>query len=209
MWKWQEIEAAKVERAKKVKLLATDPDTQQAECVGSSGEIYKTTLNSCTCIDYARNHNACKHMVRLAMEVGILNEKGKTVEQQQAFDLMEAKNALALWYGYYYLFQKRIVSDVEYDALKQKLSNEYGVKFSLYSNDDFSVKTDLLSTVRVYLDKMNLEYIDKTPQGGSLYFFDQNVVDVIRAMGLKVSYAAQGTRSTKHRPAWFVNKTEK
>lgn len=62
----------------------------------------------------------------------------------------------------------------------------------------------------IYADKTieECQYIDKTPQGGCLYFFDQNVVDVIRAMGLKVSYAAQGTCSTKHRPAWFVNKTE-
>jgi len=39
---------------------------------GSSGEIYKTTPDSCTCMDFARNDGAkCKHIYRLEHELGI------------------------------------------------------------------------------------------------------------------------------------------
>ena len=96
-----------------------------------------------------------------------------------------------------------VVSDDEYDALKRKLKDEYGVSFpdfTEYSN----VQNDSFASVRIFLDSQNYEYIDKTAQGGCLYIFDEKAVDVIKAMGLAVSYAAEGTRSTKHRPAWYV-----
>lgn len=40
---------------------------------GSSG-VYNTTLETCTCVDHKRRKLPCKHMYRLAIELGVLNE---------------------------------------------------------------------------------------------------------------------------------------
>lgn len=37
---------------------------------GSSPEPYETTQESCTCVDFVRRGQPCKHMYRLAMELG-------------------------------------------------------------------------------------------------------------------------------------------
>lgn len=42
--------------------------------VGSSGN-YNTTLLSCECVDFARRKRPCKHIFRLAIELGIIEEQ--------------------------------------------------------------------------------------------------------------------------------------
>lgn len=53
----------------------------KTECVGkfegSSGH-HTTTLESCSCIDFNRRKKPCKHMYRLAFELGIMNSDYKT-----------------------------------------------------------------------------------------------------------------------------------
>lgn len=44
----------------------------------SSRDRYETFLDSCSCIDFIRNNRPCKHMFRLAMELGLLNEDFQT-----------------------------------------------------------------------------------------------------------------------------------
>ena len=40
---------------------------------GSSGTVYEVTLSRCTCMDYRmRKPNPCKHMYRLALDLGLL-----------------------------------------------------------------------------------------------------------------------------------------
>ena len=48
------------------------PDEKSGRFVGSEGNIYKTTLDNCTCPDFAIQGytQPCKHMIRLAMEYG-------------------------------------------------------------------------------------------------------------------------------------------
>ena len=41
---------------------------------GSGASAYETTLNSCTCGDFIHRKLPCKHMYRLAIEIGKLNE---------------------------------------------------------------------------------------------------------------------------------------
>nr|DAL33523.1 MAG TPA_asm: hypothetical protein [Caudoviricetes sp.] len=46
--------------------------------VGSDGSIYDTTLEDCSCMDFAFNNGeiACKHILRLAMELGLIPSEG-------------------------------------------------------------------------------------------------------------------------------------
>jgi len=92
----------------------------------------------------------------------------------------------------------------DFKNFNQKLVDKYGFSFpdsSLVFDDK---KSDALSFVRTYLSSHNLEYVDMSSQGGSLYFFDEKAAEALKAAGLGILYAAQGSRSTKHRPAWYL-----
>lgn len=54
------------------------------------------------------------------------------------------------------------------------------------------------------LQEQHLEYVDKTDKGGSLYFFQQSVADELERKGFIVNYAANGSKATAHRSAWYV-----
>ena len=49
-----------------------DIDTEIAVFAGSRKNPYTTSLNSCTCGDFINRHLPCKHIYRLAMELGII-----------------------------------------------------------------------------------------------------------------------------------------
>ena len=49
--------------------LSVDVDNKTGAFSGSSG-VYRTTLEDCTCVDFRRRKMPCKHMYRLAIEVG-------------------------------------------------------------------------------------------------------------------------------------------
>ena len=50
--------------------LSIDLDLKRGQFKGSSG-YYKTTLDGCSCIDFSRRRHPCKHMYRLAAELGV------------------------------------------------------------------------------------------------------------------------------------------
>lgn len=47
-----------------------------AEIIGTDG-VYQVTLNSCTCYDFESRHLPCKHMYKLASELGYLSDLPK------------------------------------------------------------------------------------------------------------------------------------
>lgn len=55
-------------------IVRIDPHKKAAAIQSSKGTgIYNTSLYSCTCVDYQRNHGApCKHIYKLALELGII-----------------------------------------------------------------------------------------------------------------------------------------
>lgn len=61
------------EKSKKsdVKPLSVDKDAQTCLIQGSGKEPYYVTLNSCTCSDFTRRKLPCKHIYRLANELGL------------------------------------------------------------------------------------------------------------------------------------------
>lgn len=52
--------------------LSVDPTTKTGIFYGSGKEPYQTSLASCTCNDFVRRKKPCKHIYRLAMELGII-----------------------------------------------------------------------------------------------------------------------------------------
>lgn len=86
MEKWNETWSAdthttehaskRIKSAKSAKLtpLNIDEENLLGNFKGSSGR-YETHLDTCQCVDFIRNKLPCKHMYRLAIELGVLNEK--------------------------------------------------------------------------------------------------------------------------------------
>lgn len=72
-----------------------DKERRSGVFAGSGAAPYATTLDSCTCGDFFRRQLPCKHMYRLAIELGLLDEtaeKGinKNSLEHQQFTLEEA-----------------------------------------------------------------------------------------------------------------------
>lgn len=125
-WNWGAVEPGRAARALKVKVVSFDlaGNDPSAKFIGSTGAEYICTLDDCTCPDFSNNEKKgkrqpCKHMIRLAMEMGILNKEGRTSEEQDAHDLARMEQSLALYAWRYYVLNSPDISDGEYDDLKQ------------------------------------------------------------------------------------------
>lgn len=51
-------------------ILKIDAAAQSGRFYGSDGSVYSTTLSGCTCVDFERRGLPCKHIYRLASELG-------------------------------------------------------------------------------------------------------------------------------------------
>lgn len=125
-WKWGSTDAPRAARAGKVKVVSINDGAKPSiECEGSDGARYYATLESCTCPDFNINlkkakPTACKHMVRLAMSLGVLNQDGLTERDKFLKDYQDLESRLAKCAWYYYVLHTPLISDKEYDGLKKQ-----------------------------------------------------------------------------------------
>ena len=92
-----EFAQKRIESATKATLTPKQIDIENGlgSFIGSSKDEYKTSLQSCTCIDFGRNKRPCKHIYRLAMECGLLQnnfssyKEGKALSWQEIADKIE------------------------------------------------------------------------------------------------------------------------
>lgn len=107
-----------------------DKEQQTATFAGSGVTPYVTTLSSCTCIDFSRRKLPCKHIYRLAMELGLIEADFKsgvnknTLKSQQ----ISLKDAVA---------QIELLTEQEQLILKNLLH------WNIYSNPESSISVDL------------------------------------------------------------------
>lgn len=78
--------------------LSINQQSGTGEFSGSHGK-YKTSLSSCTCVDFARRKKPCKHMYRLAIELGMMEESTETdakkVKEPKPKDAYTLEEAIA------------------------------------------------------------------------------------------------------------------
>ena len=81
MFEWDPDDLDQVQRivaSKEAKLrkgiVKLDRDREAMLIQGSGAEPYFTTLYACTCIDFDRRQQPCKHMYALADELGMLDD---------------------------------------------------------------------------------------------------------------------------------------
>ena len=58
--------------------LSVDKEHETGVFYGSGKEPYQASLASCTCNDFVKRKKPCKHIFRLAMELGIIDAAYKT-----------------------------------------------------------------------------------------------------------------------------------
>lgn len=78
----------RIESAKSSKTTPDSIDKEKKTGVfaGSGAAPYLTTLDSCTCGDFFRRQLPCKHMYRLAIELGLLDEPAEAGINKNALD---------------------------------------------------------------------------------------------------------------------------
>ncbi len=82
--------------AKKSDVTPSSVDKESAAGIfpGSGASPYRTTLDSCTCVDFIRRKMPCKHIYRLAMECGLIDAdfqsgKNKNITKAEGAPLRE------------------------------------------------------------------------------------------------------------------------
>lgn len=67
-----------------------------------------------------------------------------------------------------------------------------------------SRKTLLYSELIRHLSEEGIEFVDKTANGGGLYFFSETEAENLKQKDYPVFFAEKGTKGTNHRPAWYI-----
>lgn len=73
--------------AKEMTPVRVDKENCTAFFTGSEGNIYSTSMEQCSCPDFAINGfgQPCKHMIRLAMELGVIPSTGMQTDIDSAY----------------------------------------------------------------------------------------------------------------------------
>lgn len=95
------------------------PDEGKATFSGHSG-VYTTTLAKCTCVDFARRKLPCKHMYRLAIELGLFGDREKAENDPSKIKIPLGKKQDVL---FKIVAQIENYSDDTQKAIKQVLSD--------------------------------------------------------------------------------------
>lgn len=70
----------RLERAQREEICIV-PDSASLQCsIQSSGKTYSTSLQSCTCEDFAFRKKPCKHMYQLALSIGLCSPRADAYE---------------------------------------------------------------------------------------------------------------------------------
>jgi hypothetical protein len=81
--------------------LSIDEESRCAVFAGSGKLPYRTTLEDCTCSDFVRRKLPCKHIYRLAIDLGLTAEKSENGMNRFAFsDTLDGLSEDAKWLLY-------------------------------------------------------------------------------------------------------------
>ena len=116
---WPESVHASPDQLKRIKSAQSadvTPDSidvaaQSCAIKGSGKKPYTVTLSSCTCNDFSRRHLPCKHIYRLAAELGLIDlpvksgaSKGNQFTLEEAISALEALSPQAQQYVQRFLY---------------------------------------------------------------------------------------------------------
>lgn len=195
-WKLENLDDKTMIRALSLRIKELDATTAapRAVFVGSKGDLYTTTLESCDCVDYQvrgrKDKRPCKHIALLLMESGRLDRAA--LNEYLDFKSRREKE----------LEQVCRACFLDHVIHGKPLPSEEPVKPA--AAVDSARQPAPAARVIEFLDSEGVEYVDMGSKGGSVYFFDKDAAEKLKSMGYAVEYARKGTRSTSYRPAWYI-----
>lgn len=114
---YDHIKPARVNGAHSATLVSIDRKKRTAVFLSSDKVThYHTSLKKCECTYFVSKYDLCKHMVRLAMELGVVNSEGRTPRAQFEYDYERLRNQIALAYGYAKYFEEPIMSEKAFES---------------------------------------------------------------------------------------------
>ena len=126
-WKWESLDNYKnytdrIKKAKEAVVIDLNKDDRPSAVIqGKDGEQFCCYLDDCECKGFRiayHGKSPCFHMIRLAMELEIINDEGRTTSQQLNHEIDVLENQLALYAWHYYILDLPDIPDKQYDALK-------------------------------------------------------------------------------------------
>ena len=81
---YKAVDNERAGRAADTHPLSIDAVKREAEFLGSDGDIYRTTLKTCTCRDFKTRKQPCKHIYRLREEIRALGPAVKASRKEKA-----------------------------------------------------------------------------------------------------------------------------
>ncbi len=139
----------------------------------SSGEIYQTTVNECSCMDFMMRGGPCKHMIALGAALGLH-------DLQRQAEIRAAADKLCMAYGSYYLFGCSRVSDGEYRKLKEKCAPWLNAKFPVSLSAGAPLTAETVKSVNDLIDyftEQGIKFADDRKKGGKVRFFSSETTD--------------------------------
>ena len=81
----------------KADAITVNVEDQTAVVVGSDPEPYRVSLSECSCFDFASREWPCKHIYRLASELGMLEDWPKVSRSGSKAALEDAQAEIERW----------------------------------------------------------------------------------------------------------------
>lgn len=97
--------------AKKIKADKIAKLNNHYEIIGSSGDIYETTLSSCTCFDFRGRGLPCKHIYRVALEMDMIEDLPKVDSKASKTFTDSMQSEIEHFYS---LYKQRAISAEKY-----------------------------------------------------------------------------------------------
>ena len=169
-WIWDSdcIDAKRLERAASTVILPGTLDRQSGTALFQGAEdIYETSLTACTCMDFVKREGAspCKHILRLGIELGFIDEHGLNQKEQKLLAVKDLQFQIALAYGMDKRFHQPIMSDASYDALVRHYNRLMG---TTRPQDEPPLHFIHAEALIFFLIEQGIPFEDQRPYGGPL-----------------------------------------
>lgn len=159
-------QAKKQIKALDLKPYKFDEDNLQAEFISKdTGEIYITSLNSCTCESFKREKVPCKHMYSLAYTLGVFKPKLKKSTNQSEKERM-LQDFSTLDRECKYLIAYEHIPTYSWSFLDKEISQKLLDIGFVITTDDLNVILPKLTKDELYniLDNHNISYKKSFPK---------------------------------------------
>ena len=173
----------------------TPLEISESDCAaifsGNHG-VYTATLSACTCVDFSKRKKPCKHMYRLAIELGLFGDKAEAKSNKAEVKIPRA-------------FKHKLVADIiaqieNYDDETQKAVKEVFCKYQHKGEMQSSFYEDCIG-IEVFKPAIDDGILDAFPAYehfvGKLRFTKQELIDFLKSQNIEIPQDAKLVRDLR------------